>query len=81
MAQPESMQVIVSLLIRRRRIGKRYTATLHLTDGGESGNHHSILHHGLTLDLGVYIARITPGSAAAKEGTIAVGDRIISVSS
>ena len=66
----------VSLLIRRRRIGRRYTATLHLWDGKDSANSQ---HHGLTLDLGVYITRIQPGSAAAKEGNIAVGDRIISI--
>ena len=66
----------VSLLIRRRRIGRRYTATLHLWDGKDSSNSQ---HHGLTLDLGVYITRIQPGSAAAKEGNIAVGDRIISI--
>jgi hypothetical protein len=68
----------VSLLIRRRRIGRRYTATLHLWDGKDPGNSQ---HHGLTLDLGVYITRIQPGSAAAKEGNIAVGDRIININS
>ena len=67
----------VSLLIRRRRIGRRYTATLHLGDLSEPG---SSPHHGLTLDLGVYITRIQSGSVAAKEGNIAVGDRIICVS-
>ena len=66
----------VSLLVRRRRIGKRYTATLHLWDGKDSANSQ---HHGLTLEQGVYITRIQPGSAAAKEGNIAVGDRIISI--
>ena len=68
----------VSLFIRRRRIGRRYTATLHLWGGKDPG---SSQHHGLTLDLGVYITRIQPGSAAAKEGNIAVGDRIISINS
>lgn len=52
------------------RIGRRYQATLHLSGGST---------HGLTLDLGVYVARIAPGSAAAKEGSIAVGDRILMV--
>lgn len=37
------------------------------------------LDHGLTLELGVYIAKIQPGSVAAKEGGIAVGDRVINV--
>ena len=52
------------------RIGKRYQAKLNMAGG---------LSHGLTLDLGVYVNRITPGSAAAKEGYIAVGDRILVV--
>lgn len=37
-------------------------------------------HHGLTVENGVYISRITPGSIAAREGSIAVGDRLLSVS-
>ena len=36
--------------------------------------------HGLTLELGAYVAKIQPGSVAAKEGSIAVGDRIVCVS-
>jgi C-terminal processing protease CtpA/Prc len=36
--------------------------------------------HGLTLELGVYVTKILPGSVAAKEGVIAVGDRIVNVS-
>lgn len=66
-------QSVVGLLIRRRKPGKRYQATLHVGGGHPD--------HGLTLDLGVYVARIQPGSAAAKEGTVAVGDRIVSVRS
>ena len=61
------------LVVRRRRLGgKRYSATLHY----EAGNGES---HGLGLDLGVYVSRIAAGSAAAKEGSIAVGDRIVSI--
>ena len=52
------------------RVGRRYQAVLHLGTNSQ---------HGLTLDLGVYIARISQGSAAAKEGSIAVGDRILNV--
>ena len=61
------------MIARRRRLGgKRYSATLHY----EAGNGES---HGLGLDLGVYVSRIAAGSAAAKEGSIAVGDRIVSI--
>ena len=30
------------------------------------------LEHGLTLELGAYVAKIQPGSVAAKEGSIAI---------
>lgn len=43
-------------------------------------NTHGGKHHGLTVENGVYISRITPGSIAAREGSIAVGDRLLSVS-
>lgn len=43
-------------------------------------NIHGGKHHGLTVENGVYISRITPGSIAAREGSIAVGDRLLSVS-
>lgn len=36
--------------------------------------------HGLTLETGIYISKISPGSLAAKEGNLAVGDRVLSVS-
>lgn len=36
--------------------------------------------HGLTLETGIYICKINPGSLAAKEGNLAVGDRVLSVS-
>ncbi|KAG8193583.1 hypothetical protein JTE90_000220 [Oedothorax gibbosus] len=36
-------------------------------------------HHGLIVENGVYISRITPGSVAAREGSIAVGDRLLAV--
>ena len=53
------------------RSGKRYSTTLNLNGG---------LEHGLTLELGAYVAKIQPGSVAAKEGSIAIGDRIVCVS-
>lgn len=39
------------------------------------------MDHGLSLESGVYISHIAPGSQAAKEGSLAVGDRILTVSS
>lgn len=36
--------------------------------------------HGITLETGIYINKITPGSLAAKDGNLDVGDRVLSVS-
>lgn len=36
--------------------------------------------HGLVLEPGVYISRILPGSPAAKEMNLNVGDRVLFVS-
>jgi len=36
--------------------------------------------HGISLETGVYISKITPGSMAAKDGNFDVGDRVLSVS-
>eukprot|EP00094_Tigriopus_californicus_P004988 TCALIF_04803-PB protein Name:"Similar to DLG5 Disks large homolog 5 (Homo sapiens)" AED:0.05 eAED:0.05 QI:159/0.84/0.87/0.96/0.93/0.93/33/0/2582 len=60
----------VSLVVRRRKTGRRYQAVLSMAGASSPG---------ITLDLGVYVARISPGSVAAKEGSIAVGDRILSI--
>ena len=37
--------------------------------------------HGLVLEPGVYISRIVPGSPAAKESNLNIGDRVLYVSS
>lgn len=42
--------------------------------------HLNVSEHGLTLETGIYICKINPGSLAAKEGNMAVGDRVLSVS-
>ena len=65
-----SRESAVSITVKRRKVFRRHVASLHLDRGAP---------HGITLDLGVYISRIAPGSVAAKEGSIAVGDRILSI--
>ncbi|XP_050531919.1 disks large homolog 5 [Daktulosphaira vitifoliae] len=35
--------------------------------------------HGISLETGIYINKITPGSLAAKDGNLDVGDRILSI--
>ncbi|XP_042204892.1 disks large homolog 5-like isoform X3 [Homarus americanus] len=62
---------LLQMTVRRRRSGGRnHTAHLHCP-------HTS--HHGLTLHSGVYIANILPGSPAAREGNLAVGDRVLNI--
>lgn len=63
---------VASMVVRRRRfIRSIYTTQLHMGLDCE---------HGLSLETGIYICKISPGSAAAKEGNLAVGDRVLSVS-
>ena len=40
----------------------------------------SLTELGAQLETGIFVSRIIPGSACAREGNLAVGDRIISVS-
>ncbi|XP_068228466.1 disks large homolog 5 isoform X3 [Palaemon carinicauda] len=61
----------IQMTVRRRRSGGRLaTAHLHCPHTA---------HHGLTLHTGVYIANILPGSPAAREGNLAVGDRVLNI--
>lgn len=39
-----------------------------------------LVDSGISLENGVYAAAVVPGSPAAKEGSLAVGDRIVAVS-
>ncbi|KAI5755793.1 hypothetical protein M8J77_019736 [Diaphorina citri] len=60
------------MVIRRRRVGARSLVTTQL----QLNNSYD---HGLTLESGLYICKISPGSLAAKEGSLAVGDRVLSI--
>lgn len=62
----------VSVVVKRRRVGARCLYTTQL-------QWHRNFEHGLTLEGGVYISKISPGSLAAKEGNLAVGDRVLSI--
>ena len=63
---------IANIVVRRRRLTGPclYTTQLQLSP---------LEHHGLCIDTGLYICKITPGSLAAKEGNLAVGDRVLSI--
>ncbi|XP_016842617.1 disks large homolog 5 isoform X3 [Nasonia vitripennis] len=62
-----------TLTIRRRRLGRRSLRTTQLPVGS--------VPHGITLEIGIYIAKISPGSLAAKDGYLAVGDRVLNINS
>lgn len=61
-----------TLTIRRRRSTRRSLRTTQLPVGS--------IPHGISLDHCIYIAKISPGSLAAKDGNLAVGDRVLNVS-
>ncbi|XP_036145401.1 disks large homolog 5 isoform X2 [Monomorium pharaonis] len=62
-----------TLLVKRRRITRRSLRTTQLSVG--------TVPHGITLELGIYISKISPGSLAAKDGNLAVGDRVLNINS
>lgn len=61
-----------TLIVKRRRMTRRPLRTTQLSIG--------TVPHGITLELGIYISKISPGSLAAKDGNLAVGDRVLNVS-
>ncbi|XP_014472713.1 PREDICTED: disks large homolog 5 isoform X2 [Dinoponera quadriceps] len=62
-----------TMIVRRRRISRRSLRTTQLSVGS--------VPHGIALELGIYIAKISPGSLAAKDGNLAVGDRVLNINS
>uniref|UniRef100_A0A0A9XJ47 PDZ domain-containing protein n=1 Tax=Lygus hesperus TaxID=30085 RepID=A0A0A9XJ47_LYGHE len=54
------------MVVRRRRL---YSTQLQLNK----------YEHGLILEAGIYISKILQGSRAAKDGNLAVGDRVVSI--
>ncbi|KZC04634.1 Disks large like protein 5, partial [Dufourea novaeangliae] len=59
--------------VRRRRVTRRSLRTTQLPVGS--------VPHGISLELAVYISKISPGSLAAKDGNLAVGDRVLNINS
>lgn len=68
----DSKGSLILVVKRRRAMSSRGVVMLSL-------NLSTSREHGLTLENGLYITRIGPGSVAAREGTLAVGDRILSM--
>ncbi|KAK4007605.1 disks large homolog 5 isoform X2 [Daphnia magna] len=66
-----SSKMPVTLTVKRKRCLYQGLYSVKLPLGGAS--------HGLTLESGIYIRSITPGSMAARESSLKVGDRLCSI--
>nr|XP_019601519.1 PREDICTED: disks large homolog 5 isoform X5 [Rhinolophus sinicus] len=63
----------INMVVRRRKsLGGKVVTPLHINLSGQKDS-------GISLENGVYAAAVVPGSPAAKEGSLAVGDRIVAI--
>uniref|UniRef100_A0A8C2VYF5 Discs large MAGUK scaffold protein 5 n=2 Tax=Chinchilla lanigera TaxID=34839 RepID=A0A8C2VYF5_CHILA len=63
----------INMVVRRRKsLGGKVVTPLHINLSGHKDS-------GISLETGVYAAAVAPGSPAAKEGTLTVGDRIVAI--
>ncbi|XP_060238137.1 disks large homolog 5 isoform X5 [Meriones unguiculatus] len=63
----------INMVVRRRKsLGGKVITPLHINLCGQKDS-------GISLENGVYAAAVVPGSPAAKEGSLAVGDRIVAI--
>ncbi|XP_049644053.1 disks large homolog 5 [Suncus etruscus] len=63
----------INMVVRRRKsLGGKVVTPLHISLGGQKDS-------GISLENGVYAAAVVPGSPAAKEGSLVVGDRIVAI--
>ncbi|NXJ92835.1 DLG5 protein, partial [Corythaixoides concolor] len=64
---------VINMVVRRRKsLGGRVVTPLHINVSGHKDS-------GVSLENGVFVAAVVPGSPAAKEGSLSVGDRIIAI--
>ncbi|XP_078284753.1 disks large homolog 5-like isoform X8 [Rhinoraja longicauda] len=64
---------VINVIVRRRKsLGGRAITPVHISLVG----HKDI---GISLETGVYVATVSPGSSAAREGSLTVGDRLITI--
>ncbi|XP_067876685.1 disks large homolog 5a isoform X12 [Heterodontus francisci] len=64
---------VINMVVRRRKsLGGRAITPVHINLVG----HKDI---GISLETGVYVASVAPGSSAAREGSLTVGDRLITI--
>ncbi|NXA49572.1 DLG5 protein, partial [Nothocercus julius] len=64
---------VINMVVRRRKsLGGRVITPLHINVSGQKDS-------GVSLENGIFVAAVVPGSPAAKEGSLTVGDRIIAI--
>ncbi|XP_029465375.1 disks large homolog 5 isoform X2 [Rhinatrema bivittatum] len=64
---------IINMVVRRRKsLGGKVITPLHISLTGHKDS-------GISLESGVLVATIVPGSPASREGSLTVGDRIIAI--
>ncbi|KAM9325383.1 disks large homolog 5 [Gastrophryne carolinensis] len=64
---------VINMVIRRRKsLGNRVVTSLHINLGSQKDS-------GITLESGVLVAAVMPGSPAAREGTLMPGDRVVAI--
>ncbi|KAM3913520.1 disks large homolog 5 isoform 2-T2 [Leptodactylus fuscus] len=64
---------VINMVIRRRKsLGSRIVTPLHINLGTQKDS-------GISLETGVLVASVMPGSPAAKEGSLTVGDRVVAI--
>ncbi|TRY75910.1 hypothetical protein DNTS_033480 [Danionella cerebrum] len=64
---------LINMLVRRRKsLGGRLVTPVHINLIGHKDA-------GIALEGGVYVAALTPGSPAAREGSLTIGDRLIAI--
>ncbi|XP_051945488.1 disks large homolog 5a isoform X2 [Xyrauchen texanus] len=64
---------LINMVVRRRKsLGGRLVTPVHINLIGHKDT-------GITLEGGVFVAAIAPGSPAAREGSLTIGDRLIAI--
>ncbi|KAM4032893.1 disks large homolog 5 isoform 1-T1 [Anomaloglossus baeobatrachus] len=64
---------VINMVIRRRKsLGNRIVTPLHINLGNQKDS-------GISLETGVLVASVMPGSPAAKEGSLTIGDRVVAI--
>ncbi|XP_056104082.1 disks large homolog 5a isoform X2 [Rhinichthys klamathensis goyatoka] len=64
---------LINMVVRRRKsLGGRLVTPVHINLIGHKDA-------GITLEGGVYVAAIAPGSPAAREGSLTIGDRLVAI--